>query len=97
VEDWNRYLERALARQVVLSLGASPPDRPLAELDLPDGVLPVLTLRGDRSYLCHGGTRWNPDDKVVVLVTPEGEDELGTAFGAAMEEQLDPSEAAPAH
>lgn len=97
VENWNRDLVRDRAREVVLSLGALPPDRPLAELDLPDGVLPVLTLRGDRSHLCHGGTRWNPDDRVVVLVTPEGEDELGTAFGAAMEEQLDPPAATPAH
>jgi NhaP-type Na+/H+ or K+/H+ antiporter len=91
VEDWNRYLDRGTVRQVVLSLGESPPDGPLGELDLPEGILPVLTLRGDRSYICHGGTRWNPEDRVVVLVTREGGDELGAAFGAAMEEQPDAS------
>lgn len=97
VVDWNRSLDRDAVRQAVLSLGESPPEKPLGELDLPDGVLPVLTLRGDRSYLCHAATQWSPDDRVVVLVTPEGEDELGTVFGAAMEEQVDPRATAPAH
>lgn len=97
VVDWNRSLDRDTVRQVVLSLGGSPPEKPLGELDLPDGVLPVLTLRRDRSYICHAATLWSPDERVVVLVTPEGEDELGAAFGAAMEEHLDPPAAAPAH
>jgi NhaP-type Na+/H+ or K+/H+ antiporter/Trk K+ transport system NAD-binding subunit len=97
VADWNRSLDRDGVRQVVLSLGESPPEKPLGELDLPEGVLPVLTLRGERSYICHAGTRWNPDDRVVVLVTPKGEEGLGAAFGAAMEERLDPPAAAPAH
>ncbi len=97
VEGWNRSLDRDAVRQVVLSLGESPPKKPLGELDLPAGMLPVLTLRGDRSYVCHAATQWSPDERVVVLVTPEGEDELGTAFGAAMEEQLDPPAATLAH
>lgn len=92
IAGWGRRIADEGVRAVELEFGPSAPDGPLAELDWPPGVLPVLRLRGDRATLCHGSMRWNDGDRVVVLTDDEGEQALAATFGvgAATEEELNP-------
>ncbi len=52
------------------------PGAPLADLDLPDDALPLLTVRGDRGLISHAGTEWQENDTVVALVRGDGGERL---------------------
>lgn len=57
----------------------TPPDRTVAELDLPRESVLVCIFRGEDTVIPHGGTRLEPGDQVIALTTPELEDTLRAA------------------
>jgi trk system potassium uptake protein TrkA len=42
-------------------------DRPIADLELPPGVIVLAVLRGKESFIPTGGTVIRPQDRVVIL------------------------------
>lgn len=100
IQRWNRVVSEDGARVVEVALGEEPPAKRLAELDLPEGMVPLLTLRGDQAEICHAGMKWQVGDRVVALVDREGEDALAGLFGAGAVYEIEPrsvtvAEAAP--
>jgi hypothetical protein len=45
-------------------------------------MLPLLTIRGEQSQVCHAGMKWEPGDRIVALVDREGQEALAGLFGA---------------
>ncbi|HET9581858.1 MAG TPA: cation:proton antiporter [Gemmatimonadota bacterium] len=82
VQHWNLLLAEERVRLVELEAGEEAPRKPLAELDLPDGMLPLMTIRGQQALVCHGAMKWQPEDRIVALVDREGEAALVGLFGS---------------
>lgn len=85
VSQWNYDLRYGNARPMTFRLGDRAPDEPLSEMDLPDTLIPVLTLRDGQSTVCHGATTWSPGDEVVAIVRRGAEDDLRERLGAEIE------------
>ena len=96
VQRWDRLVAEERVRVVELEPGRKAPRKPLADLDLPEGMLPLLTIRGDQCLVCHGGMKWEPDDRIVALVDPEGEAALARLFGVGAILEIGPGLAAVA-
>ncbi len=96
IQRWNRLVSDDQARLVVVALGEEAPTKQLAELDLPEGMVPLLTLRDDQAQICHGGMKWEPEDRIVALVDREGEVALGGLFGTGAVYEIEPNLAAVA-
>jgi Trk K+ transport system NAD-binding subunit len=75
VNRWNDDLTDGAARLSEVEVGA-PGRAPLGKLELPDDVLPLILVRGDRRSLCHAETRWQRGDRIVALTRGAGEEVL---------------------
>ena len=82
IQRWNLLVAEERVRVVEMEPGLEAPRKPLAELDLPEGMLPLLTIRGEQSQVCHAGMKWEPGDRIVALVDREGQEALAGLFGA---------------
>ncbi|MGH7550421.1 MAG: cation:proton antiporter [Gemmatimonadota bacterium] len=94
IQRWNRLVAEDQGRLVELTLGEEPPRKRLAELDLPEGMVPLLTLRGDQALICHAGMKWQQGDRIVALVDREGEGALARLFGTGAVYDIEPKLAA---
>lgn len=79
VVRWNQDIDRNEARVVEFDPGDGLSGKRLSELDLPEEVLPILTVRDGRASLCHAESRWMDGDRVVALATRAGERALAEA------------------
>ena len=91
VERWNHVLLKDGARAASLTLGADAPRGSLAELDLPEGVLPVLVVRGGKALICHADLDLTPGDRLIVLVDRQNEDVLTAIFGRSSALEMQPA------
>lgn len=82
VSQWNYDLRYENALPAVFTLGSEVSRETLTERNLPDGIVPVLTLRDGKASICHGGTQWSAGDRVVAIVRSGAEEEVRRAIGA---------------
>ncbi|MGH7550112.1 MAG: cation:proton antiporter [Gemmatimonadota bacterium] len=90
IQRWNRLVAEDQARLVELTLGEEPPRNRLAELDLPEGMVPLVTLRGDQALICHAEMKWQQEDRIIALVDREGEGALAGLFGTGAVYEIEP-------
>lgn len=79
VPQWNYDLGRGIARVEERVVPAGVRVGTMAEYALPDGVLPLVIVRGDRPVLVHSQTTWTAGDRVVFLMR-EGREEALDVF-----------------
>jgi NhaP-type Na+/H+ or K+/H+ antiporter len=89
VQHWNRLIAEERIELVELEPGEAPM-RPLAELELPSGMLPLVTIRGDKSQICHAAMSWEPGDRALVLVDQEARAGLAGLFGDGTVMEIEP-------
>jgi NhaP-type Na+/H+ and K+/H+ antiporter len=89
VQHWNRLIAEERIELVELEPGETP-RRPLAELELPGGMLPLVTIRGDKSQICHAAMSWEPGDRALVLVDREARAGLAGLFGDGTVMEIEP-------
>lgn len=90
IQRWSRLISDDQARLVELALGQEAPTKRLAELNLPEGMVPLLTLRGGQAQICHTGMKWEPGDRIIALVDREGEGALAGLFGTGAVYEIEP-------
>lgn len=86
VADWNQQIIHERARIVSLGLEDGIPPGKLGQMEMPDGFLPLVTVRGDSALVCHAGLEWAAGDRLLALATPEAQAEIPRLFGAASRE-----------
>lgn len=82
VAQWNYDLRHQNAGPVEFTLGPDVRTDPLSEHELPDEIVPVVTIRDGRATICHGGTQWKPGDRIVGIVRYGAEDTVRAGIGA---------------
>lgn len=87
VDRWNDDLAHDNARLAQVKVDVPAPTR-LGELNVPDDVLPLLLIQGDRRSVCHAGTRWQSGDVIVALTRGAGAEALERFVAASGAESV---------
>ncbi|HUF88849.1 MAG TPA: cation:proton antiporter [Gemmatimonadota bacterium] len=73
VREWDHDIRVGRAAVVERTIPEAVRSRKLAELDLPDGIVPLVIVRGDRPTLARSDQYLQPKDVVLFLVDKNGE------------------------
>lgn len=81
VQRWDRDVAEERVRLIEVE-PAEESAIPLAEMEFPDGMLPLLVIRRERSQICHASMRWEAGDRLLALADREARAALAGRFGA---------------
>lgn len=80
IARWNHELGTGEAEIATIEIGEVAPKGVLAEIDVPEGFLPVVAEREDRAEFCHAGFEWETGERIIGLLRLAAEHEVRGAL-----------------
>ncbi len=72
LEDWDHALAHGRARVIDWTVPEGFPERPVGDLELPEALLPLVRVKGERAEVVHAGQTWGAGERVF-FATPLAE------------------------